>query len=91
MVKLRLTRMGSKRKPYYRIVAIDGRSKRDSDYLELIGTYNPEELHNQEKFTINEELAIKWLNNGAEPTQTVRNLFKEAGILEKLHNMRNKK
>ena len=91
MVKLRLTRMGGKRKPYYRIIAIDSRSKRDANYLELIGTYNPEGLHKQDKYSINEEAAIKWINNGAEPTQTVRSLFREAGILEKLHNQRNKK
>lgn len=91
MVKLRLTRMGGKKKPYYRIIAIDSRSKRDSNYLELIGTYNPEELHNQDKYTINEEAAIRWINNGAELTQTVRSLFREAGILEKMHNQRNKK
>ena len=71
-VKLRLTRMGSKKKPTYRIVATDSRRSRDGQYLELVGTYAPVGAEAQVK--INEEVALKWLNNGAVPTDTVRNL-----------------
>ena len=79
-VKLRLTRLGAKGKPAYRIVATDSRRPRDGQYLELIGTYAPV---GECKVNINEELALKWLNNGAIPTNTVRNLFTKEGIMEK--------
>ena len=72
-VKLRLTRMGAKKRPTYRIVATDSRRPRDGQYLELIGTYSPID---DSKVRINEEVALKWLNNGAIPTDTVRNLLK---------------
>ena len=79
-VKLRLTRLGAKGKPTYRIVATDSRRPRDGQYLELIGTYEPV---GECKVNINEELALKWLNNGAIPTDTVHNLFQKEGIMEK--------
>ena len=77
-VKIRLKRMGKKRKPFYRIVAADSRSPRDGRFIEEIGTYDP----NQEpaEIHVNEELAQKWLSNGAQPTETVARLFKNAGI-----------
>ena len=78
-VKLRLTRMGAKKRPSYRIVASDSRRKRDGEYLELIGTYNP--IADETK--INEELALKWLRTGAQPSDTVKNLFSKAGIMKK--------
>lgn len=77
-VKLRLTRMGSKKKPTYRIVASDSRVKRDGKYLELVGTYNP--ISKETK--INEEVALKWLATGAQPSDTVRNLLSKAGIMK---------
>lgn len=83
-VKLRLKRMGAKKKPYYRVVAADSRSPRDGKFIELVGTYNP---ITGEK-NINEELAIKWLNNGAIPTDTVRAIFKDCKINEKFHNLK---
>ena len=79
-VKIRLTRMGAKKKPVYRIVATDSRRPRDGQYLELVGTYNP--LTNPAEVKINEEVALKWLGNGAEITDTVRNLFSKAGIMK---------
>ena len=82
-VKLRLKRMGSKKKPVYRIVAIDSHTKRDGEYIELVGTYNP--LTEPKSVKINEEVALKWLNNGAIPSDTVRNLLSEAGIMKKFH------
>lgn len=78
-VKLRLTRMGSKKRPTYRIVASDSRVKRDGKYLELVGTYNP--ISKETK--INEEVALKWLSTGAQPSDTVRSLFSKAGIMKK--------
>ena len=85
-VKLRLTRMGAKKRPTYRIVATDGRRPRDGQYLELIGTYAP--LDSETK--INEEIALKWLNNGAVLSDTVRNLFSEAGIMKKFADSKKK-
>ena len=79
-VKLRLTRMGAKKRPTSRIVATDSRNPRDGQYLELVGTYSPV---GQATTTINEEVALKWLNNGAVPTDTVKNLFSKAGIMTK--------
>ena len=79
-VKMRLTRMGSKKKPVYRIVATDSRRPRDGQYIELVGTYNP--LTNPAEVKINKEVAIKWLKNGAEPTDTVRNLLSREGIMK---------
>ena len=80
-VKLRLTRMGAKKKPVYRIVASDSRRPRDGKYIELIGTYNP--LTQPATVNVNEEVALKWLRNGAEPTDTVRNLLSQAGVMKK--------
>ena len=79
-VKIRLTRMGAKKKPVYRIVASDSRRPRDGKYIELLGTYNPNVDPADVK--INKEVALKWLNNGAIPTDTVRNMFSKAGIMK---------
>ena len=80
-VKLRLKRMGSKAKPFYRIVAADSRSPRDGRFLEVIGTYNP--IKGSEVVTVNEEKALYWLNNGAQPTDTVRSVLSKQGIMAK--------
>jgi small subunit ribosomal protein S16 len=88
-VKLRLTRLGKTKQPTYRIVAIDSRTKRDGKYIELIGTYNP--LTQPTQVKINEEVALKWLGEGAVPSDTVKNLFKEAGIMKKFAESKNKK
>jgi small subunit ribosomal protein S16 len=81
--------MGSRNKPFYRIVAVDSRLKRDGKYLENIGHYDPK----TEPFTlkIDTEKAIKWLSVGAQPSETVRSFFKKAGILQKWHEMRHQK
>lgn len=83
-VKIRLKRMGSKRSPFYRIVVADARSPRDGRQIETIGTYNP--LTKPAEVKINEELALKWMQDGAKPSDTVRNLFSNEGIMEKFHN-----
>nr|MDH3176769.1 30S ribosomal protein S16 [Bacillus pumilus] len=88
-VKIRLKRMGSKRSPFYRIVVADSRSPRDGRFIETVGTYNP--VLSPTEVKINEELALKWLQNGAKPSDTVRNLFSSQGILEKFHNAKNSK
>lgn len=88
MVKLRLKRTGSRKKPSYRIVAADSRDKRDGSFIELIGTYHP--LEESNKYNINEEVAIKWLNMGAMPTDTVKSIFSQVGIMEKFHNSKRK-
>ena len=82
-VKLRLKRMGSKKKPVYRIVAIDSHTKRDGEYIELVGTYNP--LTEPKTVKVNEEVALKWLKNGAQPSDTVRNILSDAGVMKKFH------
>ena len=79
-VKIRLTRMGAKKKPMYRIVATDSRRPRDGKYNELIGTYNPNT--NPADVKIDKEIALKWLNTGAIPTDTARNLLSKAGIMK---------
>ena len=82
-VKLRLKRMGAKKKPFYRIVAADSRSPRDGKFIETVGTYDP--TNDKALISVNEELALKWLSNGAIPTDTVRNIFKKEGIMKKFH------
>lgn len=88
-VKLRLKRMGSKQKPFYRIVAADARSPRDGRFIETIGTYDP--IKGNDVVTIDEEKALKWLNNGAQPTDTVRNILSKNGIMTKYAESKNKK
>ena len=85
-VKLRLLRMGAKRKPFYRIVAADSRVKRDGKCIELIGTYNP--ITQPAEININEEVALKWLKDGAIPTDTVKSLFNKKGINKKFHEIK---
>ncbi|HBT20016.1 MAG TPA: 30S ribosomal protein S16 [Peptococcaceae bacterium] len=80
--KIRLKRMGSKKRPYYRIVVADSRSPRDGKFIEQIGSYDP--IHGLEKTKIDEEKAIEWLKKGAQPTDTVKSLFEKMGIWEKI-------
>lgn len=82
-VKLRLKRMGSAKKPFYRIVAADSKSPRDGRAIEEVGTYNP--IKQPAEINVNQELALKWLRNGAIPTDTVRSLFSKAGVLKAYH------
>src|SRR2546423_7759375 len=77
-VKLRLTRVGSKKNPIYRIVAADSRSPRDGKFIEIIGRYNPQ--HEPSLIEVDEEKARKWLANGAQPSETVSRLLKIKGI-----------
>ena len=77
-VKIRLKRMGQKKAPFYRIVVADSRTARNGQSIDEIGTYDPST--DPSTFKINEELAKKWLQNGAQPTEQVAKLFKVAGI-----------
>ncbi|ABW19008.1 30S ribosomal protein S16 [Alkaliphilus sp. MSJ-5] len=79
-VKIRLKRMGAHKKPFYRIVVADARSPRDGRFIEEIGYYNP--VSEPKEIKINNEKAEKWLKNGAQPTDTVKDLFKKNGIIE---------
>lgn len=82
-VKLRLKRMGSKKAPFYRIVAADSRYPRDGRIIELVGTYNP--TKNPAEVTVNAEVALKWLKDGAQPSDTVRNILSKEGIMKQFH------
>lgn len=78
---IRLKRMGAKKVPFYRVVVADSRSPRDGRFIEEIGYYNP--TKNPAEISINEESALKWLSTGANPSETVKALFKKAGIMKK--------
>lgn len=85
-VKLRLRRMGKKKRPFYRIVAIDSRTARDGRYLENLGTYDP--ITDPATVTVNEERALYWLGHGAIPSHTVKSFLKRKGVLLKWHLMK---
>lgn len=88
-VKIRMKRMGSKRNPFYRIVVADSRAPRDGRLIEQIGTYNP--VSEPITLKIDEEKALSWMSNGAQPSDTVRNLFSKEGIMQKFHDAKNQK
>ncbi|MCD6600202.1 MAG: 30S ribosomal protein S16 [Dehalococcoidia bacterium] len=81
MVKIRLQRVGRKHKPIYRVVAADSKSPRDGAFIEIIGYYNP--LPDPASVNIDKEKALKWLNYGAQPTDTVHSLLRKLGIVDK--------
>ncbi|AKP65875.1 MULTISPECIES: 30S ribosomal protein S16 [Lactobacillaceae] len=82
-VKIRLKRMGSKKRPFYRIVVADSRSPRDGRFIEQVGTYNP--VTQPASITLKEESIMNWLNNGAQPSDTVKTLLSNAGIMKQYH------
>lgn len=79
MVKIRLKRMGKKRHPFYRIIVADALAPRDGKFIEQVGYYDPI----SKDLNIKEDLVMKWLHNGAQPTETVKTLFKKLKINEK--------
>ena len=87
MVKLRLKRMGKIDTPFYRIVVLDSRKKRDGAYIESLGYYDPKT--DPLTLKVDTDKAIQWLQKGAQPSDTVRSLLRKAGVLEKWHNLKN--
>ena len=83
-VKIRMKRMGSKRNPFYRLVVADSRAPRDGRIIEQVGTYNP--VSTPAEVKIDEELVMKWLKDGAKPSDTVKNLLSKEGIMKKVHD-----
>ena len=88
MVKIRLRRVGAKKKPSYRLVVADSRAPRDGAFISIIGHYNP--LTDPETVVIDEEKALTWLRQGAQPTETAARLLSKVGILEKLKTIKEK-
>ncbi|MDR2465505.1 MAG: 30S ribosomal protein S16 [Streptococcaceae bacterium] len=82
-VKIRLKRMGSKKKPFYRIVVADSSSPRDGRFIDTVGTYNP--LLDPAVVKIEEESILEWLSKGAQPSDTVRNILSREGVMKKFH------
>lgn len=80
MLKIRLRRMGAKKAPFYRIIVADSRAPRDGSFLEELGYYNP--LTDPAELKVNNERAMHWIKNGAQPTDTVRALLKKSGALD---------
>ena len=78
MVKIRLTRIGAKKRPFYRVIVADSKSRRDGPFIEIIGTYNP--LTDPSEIKLDLERAKYWLGNGAQATTTVMRLLKKAGL-----------
>jgi small subunit ribosomal protein S16 len=88
MVKIRLRRVGAKNRPSYRLVVADSRSPRDGAFISIIGHYNP--LIEPERVVIDEEKALHWLQQGAQPTATVYRLLTKVGIMEKFKTIKEK-
>ena len=88
MLKIRLRRVGAKKKPSYRLVAADARAPRDGAFVDIIGHYNP--MTDPETVVINEEKARYWLGHGAQPTDTAARLLAKAGIMEKFKLVKEK-
>lgn len=88
-VKIRLKRMGAKKRPFYRVVVADSRSPRDGRFIETVGTYNP--IPEKAEIKLNEEAILGWLNKGAIPTDTVRSLLSKNGIMKKYSESKVKK
>ncbi len=84
MVRIRLTRMGKKHMPFYRIVVVDSRKKRDGAYIESLGYYNPLKDVNQ----VDVDKAVEWILKGAQPSETAENILRKAGVMAKVHQIK---
>jgi small subunit ribosomal protein S16 len=78
LVKIRLTRLGAKKKPFYRVIVADSKARRDGPFIEILGTYDP--MKEPSEIKIDLEKAGYWLEKGAQPTDTARKLLKKAGL-----------
>ncbi|GEL12682.1 rpsP protein [Lapidilactobacillus concavus DSM 17758] len=85
-VKIRMRRMGSKRKPFYRLVVADSRAPRDGRFIQEVGYYNP--ISDPIQLKLDEDVILDWLQKGAQPSDTVRNLLSSKGIMKKYHESR---
>ena len=86
-VRIRLSRFGKKKAPFYRLVVADSRSPRDGRFIEQIGTYNP--MTDPASMAVDEERALYWLSKGAQPSDTARGLLKKQGVWEKFESVKN--
>lgn len=87
-VKIRLTRVGHKKAPFFRIAVVDSRLKRDGRFLDILGYYHPLNKKDEDKLKIDEGKALLWMNKGARPSETVRSIFSRLGIMKKFHEDR---
>ena len=88
-VKIRLNRMGAKKNPFYRIVVADSRAPRDGRFIEILGNYDPSQ--NPAVVNVDEEKVLDWMGKGAQPTDTVKNLFSKKGLMAKFAEVKNAK
>ena len=86
-VKIRLARVGRRKAPYYRIVVADSRRARDGRFIEIVGRYQPLQKEG-DQHNVDEERALKWMSEGATPSDTVRSIFRKLGIMRKFHEQR---
>lgn len=89
MVRIRLTRMGKKKQPFYRIVVVDQRKRRDGAYIESLGYYDP--IKDPYILNVDVDKAVEWIMKGAQPSDTVRNLLRKAGVLKKVDELKRTK
>ncbi|MBT1248328.1 MULTISPECIES: 30S ribosomal protein S16 [Thermosipho] len=89
MVRIRLTRMGKKKQPFYRIVVVDQRKRRDGAYIESLGYYDP--IKDPYVLNVDVDKAVDWILKGAQPSQTARNLLRKAGVFKKVDEIKNAK
>jgi len=86
VVRIRLTRLGRRNRPFYRIVVVDSRKRRDGAYIESLGYYDP--VKDPAEMKLNVERTLEWLLKGAQPSETVRNIFKKFGVMKRFHELK---
>jgi len=84
--KIRLMRLGRKKRPFYRIVVCDSRERRNGNFIEILGYYNP--MPEVAEIRVDEDKALNWLQKGAQPTDTVKNILSKNGVMKKYHESR---
>jgi len=87
MVRIRLTRMGKKKQPFYRVVVVDSRKRRDGKYIESLGFYNPK--MNPAVMKVDIDRAADWILKGAQPSETARKILSKLGVMKKVHELKN--
>jgi small subunit ribosomal protein S16 len=86
VVRIRLTRLGKRHMPFYRIIVVDSKKKRDGAYIESLGYYNP--LRNPAEIKVNVERAVEWILKGAQPSDTARDILSKAGVMKRVHEIK---